>query len=75
MTLQDQIQKQISQLPPDKQTEVLDFIAFLLQRDSLSGRLRRRPLEKHPTFGLWRKRKIDPLKYQQAVRAEWDEHL
>ena len=75
MTLQEQIQKQISQLPPDKQTEVLDFIAFLLQRDSLSVRSKRKPLKNHPAFGLWRKRKIDPLKYQQAVRAEWDERL
>lgn len=75
MTLQDQIQKQISQLPPEKQTEVLDFIAFLLQRSSVSARPRRRSLEKHPAFGSWRKRKIDALRYQQSLRSEWDERL
>ena len=75
MTLQDQIQKQISQLPPEKQTEVLDFIAFLLQRSSVSASSKRQPLKKHPAFGSWRKRKIDALRYQQSLRSEWDERL
>jgi hypothetical protein len=32
MTLIEQIQNQARQLPPDKQKEALDFIAFLQQR-------------------------------------------
>ncbi|GAB4467219.1 MAG: hypothetical protein Kow0070_30490 [Anaerolineales bacterium] len=36
MTLFEQIQIQVQQLPPEKQAEVLDFIAFLRQRVSSS---------------------------------------
>lgn len=32
MTLMEQIQKRLSKLPPEKQREVLDFIAFLQLR-------------------------------------------
>ena len=32
MTLLEQIKKQLSALPPEKQSEVLDFIEFLQQR-------------------------------------------
>ena len=32
MTLMEQIQKQIGQLPPESQREVLDFAAFLKER-------------------------------------------
>ncbi len=32
MTLLEQIEKQLSILPPEKQSEVLDFIAFLQER-------------------------------------------
>ena len=32
MTLLEQIEKQLSTLPPEKQSEVLDFIEFLQQR-------------------------------------------
>ncbi len=32
MTLVEQIQQQVTQLPPDKQREVLDFIVFLQER-------------------------------------------
>jgi hypothetical protein len=32
MTLLEQIKEQVSALPPEKQAEVLDFIAFLQQR-------------------------------------------
>ena len=31
MALRDQIEKQLTQLPPEKQNEVLDFILFLRQ--------------------------------------------
>lgn len=75
MTLQDQIQKQISQLPPEKQAEVLDFITFLLQRSSFPVGSKRQPLKKHRAFGSWRTRKINALQYQQTLRSEWDERL
>jgi hypothetical protein len=32
MTLLEQIQQQIKQLPPEKQSEVLDFVTFLKER-------------------------------------------
>lgn len=34
MTLSEQIQNQVQQLPPEKQAEVLDFATFLQQRIS-----------------------------------------
>ena len=71
MTLLEQIEKQLSDLPPEKQQEVLDFIAFLQQRVSTSRTIKRRSLIKHPAFGSWKNRKIDAIKYQQNLRAEW----
>lgn len=35
MTLFEQIQNQVQQLPPEKQAEVLDFVTFLQQRTSI----------------------------------------
>ena len=32
MTLMEQIQNQLRQLPPEKQSEVLDFVTFLQER-------------------------------------------
>jgi hypothetical protein len=72
MTLLEQIEKQLSTLPPEKQIEVLDFIVFLQQRASASQPAKRRSLKKHPAFGLWKDRKIDAINYQQSLRAEWD---
>ena len=72
MTLAQQIQKQLKALPPEKQSEVLDFISFLQQRVISSQPVKRRSLKKHPAFGSWKNRKIDALKYQQDLRAEWD---
>lgn len=72
MTLLEQIQQQLKQLPPEKQSEVLDFAVFLRQRLSLTQPARERSLGQHPAFGLWRARKIDALEYQQNLRAEWD---
>ncbi len=34
MTLAEQIQKYVDQLPPEKQREVLDFVAFLQKQGS-----------------------------------------
>jgi hypothetical protein len=36
MTLLEQIEQQLSTLPPEKQYEVLDFIAFLRARSQIS---------------------------------------
>jgi len=69
MTLLEQIEKQLNALPPEKQNEVLDFIAFLQQRARISQK--RRPLKKHAAFGSWKNRKVDAIKYQQDLRAEW----
>jgi hypothetical protein len=69
MTLLEQIEKQLSALPPEKQNEVLDFIAFLQQRTHILQK--RRPLKKHTAFGSWKNRKIDAIKYQRDLRAEW----
>ena len=71
MTLLEQIEKQLSALPPEKQGEVLDFIAFLQQRVNVSKPARRVALKKHPAFGSWKNRHIDAIKFQQNLRAEW----
>lgn len=71
MTLLEQIEKEIRVLPPEKQAEVLDFIAFLQQRAGISASATHRSLKKHPAFGSWKHRNIDAVKYQQNLRAEW----
>ena len=75
MTLQEQIQKQIAKLPPEKQNEVMDFISFLQQQSPMRASRKRQSLKKHPAFGSWRGRKINALAYQSALRAEWDSRL
>ena len=73
MTLLEQIESQLRQLPPEKQNEVLDFAAFLRQRLAAAGQpAQQRSLRQHPAFGSWRGRKIDALNYEQTLRAEWD---
>ncbi|MDQ3004321.1 MAG: DUF2281 domain-containing protein [Chloroflexota bacterium] len=71
MTLLEQIEKQLNALPPEKQSEVLDFISFLQQRLSASKPAGKRSLKKHAAFGSWKNRKIDAVKYQQSLRTEW----
>jgi Protein of unknown function (DUF2281) len=71
MTLLEQIEKQLSALPPEKQSEVLDYIASLQQRVNAIQPVKRRSLKKHVAFGSWKNRKIDAVKYQQNLRAEW----
>jgi hypothetical protein len=74
MTLMEQIQNRLRQLPPEKQREVLDFIASLQQQMAASSQpATQRSLRQHPAFGSWRGRKIDALQYEQALRAEWDQ--
>ncbi|MBI3165936.1 MAG: DUF2281 domain-containing protein [Chloroflexi bacterium] len=72
MTLLEQIEKQLSALPPEKQEEVLDFISFLGQKAGLVPPVKRSSLKKHAAFGSWKHRKINAIEYQQNLRAEWD---
>jgi hypothetical protein len=72
MTLVEVIQQQLNSLPPEKQSEVLDFIAFLQQRISQPRPTQRHSLKQHAAFGAWKNRNIDAIEYQQNLRAEWD---
>jgi hypothetical protein len=72
MTLLEQIEQQIRQLPPEKQSEVLDFAVFLQQRPEFPQLIKERSLRQHPAFGSWHGRGIDALQYQNNLRAEWD---
>ena len=74
MTQMEQIQHQLRQLPPDKQSEVLDFVSFLQQQlTAVPQSLKRSSLRQHPAFGSWRSRRVDALDYQRLLRSEWDE--
>jgi hypothetical protein len=72
MNLSEQIKRQLETLPPEQQSEVLDFIAFLQQQAGLPYPAERRSLKQHPAFGSWKGRGIDAVNYQQTLRAEWD---
>ena len=73
MTLLEQIQNQLRQLPPEKQSEVLDFVSFLRQRLTVTPQsAKQRSLRQHTAFGSWRGRNVDALNYQHILRAEWD---
>jgi len=73
MTLFDEITRQLSALPPEQQTEVLNFIASLQQqRVDVPQRTKPDSLKAHGAFGLWKKRKIDAVKYQQDLCNEWN---
>lgn len=72
MTLLEQLEQQFKQLPPEKQSEVLDFIEFLRQRLTFNSPAQPRSLRQHPAFGSWRGRGIDALQYQENLRVEWD---
>jgi len=74
MTMLEQIQNQLRQLPLEKQSEVLDFVSFLQQQlTAAPPRVKQRSLRQHPAFGSWRGRGVDALKYQHNLRSEWDE--
>ncbi len=76
MSLLEQIESQLDQLPPEKQREVLDFVMFLRQRVAASTEAApRRCLRQHPAFGSWHGRDIDALAYQHRLRAEWEGRL
>ncbi len=78
MTLLEQIEEQLRVLPPEKQEEVLDFIAFLRQRAqatrSASAEAERRKrlkkafetLEEMGTFADIK----DPVEWQRQIRKD-----
>ncbi|NUM52875.1 MAG: DUF2281 domain-containing protein [Candidatus Hydrogenedentes bacterium] len=69
----EQIQQQLSELPLEKQNEVLDFISFLRHQATTEQLVPgKRTLHQHPAFGSWRGRNIDSLKYQEVLRSEWE---
>lgn len=72
MTLAEQIQKRLSMLPPEKQSEVLDFISFLQQRMVTPQPAKKLSMKKHAAFGSWKDRKIDAVEYQRNLRSEWE---
>ncbi|MCI0610865.1 MAG: DUF2281 domain-containing protein [Anaerolineae bacterium] len=71
MTLLEQIQKELLRLPPEKQSEALDFIRFL-QKRSIAKPRKKTSIRNHPAYGSWSGRKINALKYQHDLRSEWD---
>jgi len=72
MTLLDEITKQLSALPPEKQIEVLNFIVSLQGRMDVPQRAKPDSLKGHVAFGSWKQRKVDAVKYQQDLRDEWE---
>jgi hypothetical protein len=73
MALLDEITKRLSALPPEKQAEVLNFIASLQQqRVDVPQRVKPDSLKGHGAFGSWKNRKVDAVKFQQDLRDEWD---
>jgi hypothetical protein len=72
MTLMEQIQKQIRQLPPESQREVLDFITFL-QLARISGTNRKERIKRSLT--QLAKMKVfsdiaDPVEWQRQLRKD-----
>ena len=78
MTLLEQIQQQLRALPPEKQSEVLDFIAFLKMRLSVSTAAasdKERGKRIKASFQQLAKMKTfseiaDPLKWQREIRRD-----
>ena len=72
MTLVEEIAKQLSALPPEKQSQVLDFIASLHERVDGPPQVKPDSLKGHGAFGSWKDRKVDAVKYQRDLRDEWE---
>jgi hypothetical protein len=78
MTLAEQIQKQLFQLPPDKQSEVLDFITFLQERvystQTVSGEAERKERLKKAFATLANLGTFaditDPVEWQRQIRKD-----
>lgn len=72
MTLIEEIEKQLHDLPLEKQGKVLEFILLLQKPPSEPAKTsKRRSLKAHPAFGMWHKRHVDGIAYQQVLRSEW----
>ena len=71
MTLLEQIEKQVSALPADKQSEVLNFILFLQQQTKIS-KPAASSLKSHAAFGSWQARNVNALEYEENLRSEWE---
>ncbi|HVM73248.1 MAG TPA: DUF2281 domain-containing protein [Anaerolineales bacterium] len=76
MTLIEQIQNQARQLPPEKQKEALDFIAFLQQRISTPAASREERKE-HLRKAFAELAKLgtfaditDPVEWQKQIRKD-----
>lgn len=52
MTIEQQVLEKLRELPPEKQKEVLDFVALLKEKNGA-----KKPL--HSLRGLWRDKNID----------------
>lgn len=73
MTLLEQIEQHLKHLPPEKQSQVLDFVTLLHEQAVSEQPAPEHSLSQHPAFGSWRERHIDALDYQRQLRAEDDE--
>lgn len=79
MTLFEQIQIQVQQLPIEKQAEVLDFVAFLQQRvktveststsDADRGKRIKAALQKLAELGTFSEI-ADPVEWQRQIRKD-----
>lgn len=78
MTLTEQIQKQLSTLPPEKQSQVLDFVTFLQERtrsaDSVAEDPKRqerlkKAFETLTELGTFANRN-DPVDWQRQMRKD-----
>ncbi len=73
----EKIVAMIERLPPEKQAEVADFVAFLSCRSESIQKSPNAPLTEEPLFGLWRSRKemVDSVAFVKRLRQrEWDRH-
>ena len=78
MTPHDDVMRTIIELP-DEQLEALTTISSRektsraeIIRRAVGTYLREKQSGKgRSAFGLWKKKKIDPLKYESRLRAEW----
>ncbi|KXK12147.1 MAG: hypothetical protein UZ14_CFX002002501 [Chloroflexi bacterium OLB14] len=70
MTLMEKIQKEVSLLPPEKQNMALEYI-LSLQKQAIKPH-KKISLRQHPAYGSWRKRNINALNYEHALRSEWN---
>lgn len=78
MTLLEEIQQRLIDLPPDKQSEVLDFIAFLQDRarvvrsastESERGQRIRAALQTLADLGTFADI-VDPVAWQKQIRKD-----